>query len=58
MQDGKALSDDKVKQTTILFTRDSFRFPEMAEYATSRQGTITVAVDSSSIKFVRRLERR
>jgi uncharacterized protein (TIGR03067 family) len=40
MQDGKALSDDKVKQTTILFTRDTFRFPEMAEYATSRQGTI------------------
>ena len=40
MQDGKALSDDKVKQTAILFTRDTFRFPEMAEYATSRQGTI------------------
>jgi uncharacterized protein (TIGR03067 family) len=39
-QDGTALPDDKVKQTTILFKRDTFRFPEMAEYATSREGTI------------------
>ena len=40
MQDGKALPDDKVKQTIILFKGDSFRFPELAEYATSRDGTI------------------
>jgi len=40
MQDGKALSDDKVKQTTIVFKGDTFRFPGSAEYATSREGTI------------------
>src|SRR5467141_1608021 len=40
MQDGKALPNDKVKQTIILFKGDSFRFPELAEYATSRDGTI------------------
>ena len=40
MQDGKALSDDKVKQTTIVFKGDTFRFPGSAEYATSRAGTI------------------
>jgi uncharacterized protein (TIGR03067 family) len=40
MQDGKALSDDKVKQTTIVFKGDTFRFPGSAEYATSKEGTI------------------
>src|SRR6266576_6998330 len=40
MQDGKALPDDKVKQTTIVFKGDTFRFPGSAEYATSREGTI------------------
>lgn len=40
MQDGKALPDDKVKETTIVFKDDTFHFPELAEYATSRSGTI------------------
>ena len=40
MQDGKALPADKVKQTTIVFKGDTFRFPGSAEYATSRAGTI------------------
>jgi uncharacterized protein (TIGR03067 family) len=40
MQDGKALPADKVKQTTIVFKGDTFRFPGSAEYATSKAGTI------------------
>jgi uncharacterized protein (TIGR03067 family) len=40
MQDGKTLPDDKVKQTTIVFKKDTFRFPGSAEYATSKSGTI------------------
>ena len=40
MKDGKPLSDDKVKQTTIVFKGDTFRFPGSAEYATSKEGTI------------------
>ena len=40
MKDGKPLPDDKVKQTTIVFKGDTFRFPGSAEYATSREGTI------------------
>src|SRR6266478_1175128 len=40
MQDGKTLPADKVKQTTIVFKGDTFRFPGSAEYATSRAGTI------------------
>jgi uncharacterized protein (TIGR03067 family) len=40
MQDGNALPEDKVKQTTIVFKGDTFRFPGSAEYATSRAGTI------------------
>ncbi len=40
MQDGKALPEDKVKQTTIVFKGDKFRFPGSAEYATSKAGTI------------------
>jgi uncharacterized protein (TIGR03067 family) len=40
MQDGKPLAEDKVKQTTIVFKGDTFRFPGSAEYATSKEGTI------------------
>jgi uncharacterized protein (TIGR03067 family) len=40
MQDGKMLPADKVKQTTIVFKGDTFRFPGSAEYATSKEGTI------------------
>jgi uncharacterized protein (TIGR03067 family) len=40
MQDGNALPEDKVKQTTIVFKGDTFRFPGSAEYATSKAGTI------------------
>ena len=40
MQDGQALPEDKVKQTTIVIKDDTFRFPGSAEYATSREGTI------------------
>jgi uncharacterized protein (TIGR03067 family) len=39
-QDGKTLDQDKVKQTTIVFKGDTFRFPGSAEYATSKEGTI------------------
>jgi uncharacterized protein (TIGR03067 family) len=39
-QDGKALDQDKVKQTTIVFKGDTFRFHGSAEYATSKEGTI------------------
>jgi hypothetical protein len=39
MQDGKALPEDKVKQTTIVIKDDTFRFPGLAEDATSRAGT-------------------
>ena len=39
-QDGKPLPADKVKQTTIVFKGDTFRFPGSAEYATSKEGTI------------------
>jgi uncharacterized protein (TIGR03067 family) len=40
MEDGKALPEDKVKQTTIVFKGDRFRFAGSAEDATSRAGTI------------------
>ncbi len=40
MQDGNALPEEKVKQTTIVFKGDTFRFPGSAEYATSKSGTI------------------
>jgi uncharacterized protein (TIGR03067 family) len=39
-QDGNILPQDKVKQTTIVFKGDTFRFPGSAEYATSKKGTI------------------
>src|SRR5437867_4266005 len=41
-QDGKALAEDKVIKTTIVFKDDTFRFPGSAEYATSRAGTIKI----------------
>lgn len=40
MQDGKSLPKDKVKQTTIVYNGDTFRYPESTEYATSKEGTI------------------
>jgi uncharacterized protein (TIGR03067 family) len=40
MQDGNILPQDKVKQTTIVFKGNTFRFPGSAEYATSKEGTI------------------
>lgn len=40
MQDGNTLPEDKVKQTTIVFKGDTFRFPGSAEYATSKEATI------------------
>jgi len=40
IQDGNALPEDKVKQTTIVFKGSTFRFPGLAEYATSKSGTI------------------
>src|SRR5215510_4706982 len=39
MQDGKALPEDKVKQTIIVIKDDTFRFPELAEFATAKEGT-------------------
>ena len=39
-QDGNVLPEDKVKQTTIVFKGDTFRFPGLAEYATSKAGTV------------------
>jgi uncharacterized protein (TIGR03067 family) len=40
MRDGGALPKDKVKKTTIAMNDNSFLFPELAEYATSKEGTI------------------
>jgi uncharacterized protein (TIGR03067 family) len=40
VKDGDVLPQDKVKQTTIVFKGDTFRFPGLAEYATSKEGTI------------------
>lgn len=34
------LPADKVKKTTIVFKGDTFQFPGLAEYATSKSGTI------------------
>jgi uncharacterized protein (TIGR03067 family) len=42
MEDGKALPDDEVKQTTIVVRGNSFRFPGLAEDATSKEGTFTL----------------
>src|SRR5438552_3512205 len=38
MEDGKSLAEDKVKQTTIVIKDDTFRFPHLAEDATSKAG--------------------
>ncbi len=40
MKDGEALPEDKVKNTSIVIKGDTFVFPESAEYATSKEGTI------------------
>jgi|SRR5436309_15375506 len=40
MKDGEALPEDKVKNTSIVIKDDTFVFPESAEYATSKEGTI------------------
>ena len=40
MEDGKSLPEDEVKQTTIVIKDDTFRFPHLAEDATSKAGTI------------------
>jgi uncharacterized protein (TIGR03067 family) len=40
MQDGNALPKDKARETSILFKGNTFRFPGLAEYATSKEGTI------------------
>ena len=40
MEDGESLAEDKVKQTTIVIKDDTFRFPHLAEDATSKAGTI------------------
>ena len=40
MQDGKSLPEDKVKQTTIVYKGDTFRYPGSTENATSKEGTI------------------
>lgn len=42
LHDGKALADDKAKQTTIVFKGKTFLFPESAENATSKSGTIKI----------------
>lgn len=39
MEDGKALPKEDVKQTTIVVEGNTFRFPGLAEDATSREGT-------------------
>src|SRR5262245_34096818 len=39
VEDGKSLDEDKVKQTTIVIKDDTFRFPQLAEDATSKAGT-------------------
>ena len=39
MEDGNSLAGDKVKETTIVIKDDTFRFPQLAEDATSKAGT-------------------
>jgi len=39
MEDGTALPEDEVKQTTIVVKGEIFRFPGLAEDATARAGT-------------------
>jgi len=40
MQAGNTLPKDKAKETSIVFKGNTFRFPDLAEYATSKEGTI------------------
>ena len=40
MEDGNSLAGDKVKETTIIIKDDTFRFPQLAEDATSKAGTV------------------
>jgi len=42
IEDGAPLPEDKVKQTTIIVKDDTFRFPGLAEDATSKAGTFTL----------------
>ena len=42
MEDGNGLPEDEVKQTTIVIQGNAFRFPGLAEDATSRAGTFTL----------------
>jgi uncharacterized protein (TIGR03067 family) len=42
IEDGNSLAEDKVKQTTIVIEDDTFRFPHLAEDATSKVGTINL----------------
>ena len=42
MEDGAPLAEAKVKQTTIVVKDNTFRFPGMAEDATSKAGTFTL----------------
>ena len=39
MEDGNSLAADKVKETTIVIRDNTFRFPQLAEDATSKAGT-------------------
>jgi uncharacterized protein (TIGR03067 family) len=39
MENGKALPENEVKQTTIVVKGNTFRFPGLAEDATARAGT-------------------
>jgi len=42
MEDGEKLTEDKVKQTSIVVEGNTFRFPGLAEDATSTAGTFTL----------------
>ena len=39
MEDDNSLAGDKVKETTIVIRDNTFRFPQLAEDATSKAGT-------------------
>ena len=46
MRDGGALPEDEVKKTTIVIKDDTFLFPELADDATSKQGTIRAYIEN------------